>query len=217
MIRMRQSPLVSDKMSPGILAHPAVNFSRHLAPTIARDAAAASLARSAASRSGETNRSARRRCPPEAEAFRAERIPTEFNSNATGYFDGEYFSGMAAGRIRRRPGGNLRLRRGGCCYIRLPLGRRGRAATRTGTQRFFWAAEEHARLRNRAVLFAATHSFQGRPDSTSAWATRSNPSCAIIRWATQVPVYAGAHCNAMRPQQSQPVCASAASRRVFKL
>jgi ribosomal protein S18 acetylase RimI-like enzyme len=95
---------------------------------------------------------------PEIEAFLAERI-YEFNSNATGYFDGESFSGAqrdAAGAIRA---GIYGYTWGGCCYVSyLWVDESGR---RHGLGRaLLLAAEEHARLRRCTVLFVATHSFQ---------------------------------------------------------
>jgi ribosomal protein S18 acetylase RimI-like enzyme len=123
---------------------------------IARDAAAAALPERSAM-SGE---------PivlhvgdaPEIEAFLAERI-YEFNSNATGYFDGEYFSGMQrddSGAVRA---GIYGYTWGGCCYVSYLWV--DAAQRRHGLGRaLLLAAEEHARLRRCVVLFVATHSFQ---------------------------------------------------------
>ena len=95
---------------------------------------------------------------PEIEAFLAERI-YEFNSNATGYFDGKSFSAAQrddAGVIR---GGISGYTWGGCCYVSYLWV--DEVKRRQGLGRaLLLAAEEHARRRRCTVLFVGTHSFQ---------------------------------------------------------
>jgi ribosomal protein S18 acetylase RimI-like enzyme len=95
---------------------------------------------------------------PEIEAFLSARI-YEFNSNATGYFDGESFSSTQRNDSGAIQAGMYGYTWGGCCYISYlwvdaanRLHGLGRA--------LLLAAEEHARLRRCAVVFVATHSFQ---------------------------------------------------------
>ena len=95
---------------------------------------------------------------PEIEAFLAERI-YEFNSNATGYFDGESFSATHrddAGVIR---GGISGYTWGGCCYVVYLWVDESKRRHGLG-RALLLAAEEHARLRRCTVLFVGTHSFQ---------------------------------------------------------
>ena len=95
---------------------------------------------------------------PEIEAFLAERI-YEFNSNATGYFDGESFSATQrddAGVIR---GGISGYTWGGCCYVAYLWVEESKRRHGLG-RALLSAAEEHARLRRCTVLFVGTHSFQ---------------------------------------------------------
>ena len=95
---------------------------------------------------------------PEIEAFLAERI-YEFNAKASGYFDGESFSGTQrddSGVIRAGISGYTW---GGCCYVSYlwvdePMRGHGLGTT------LLSAAEEYASRRRCAVVFVATHSFQ---------------------------------------------------------
>jgi ribosomal protein S18 acetylase RimI-like enzyme len=95
---------------------------------------------------------------PEIEAYLAERI-YEFNSKATGYFDGESFSGTQRDDARVIRAGISGYTWGGCCYVSnlwVDETRRGRGLGSA----LLSAAEEYASLRRCAVVFVATHSFQ---------------------------------------------------------
>jgi ribosomal protein S18 acetylase RimI-like enzyme len=95
---------------------------------------------------------------PEIEAFLAERI-YEFNSKATGYFDGQSFSATHrddAGVIR---GGISGYTWGGCCYVAYLWVEESKRRHGLG-RALLLTAEEHARLRRCAVLIVGTHSFQ---------------------------------------------------------
>ena len=95
---------------------------------------------------------------PEIQAFLDERI-YEYNSRATGYFDGESFH-----CTRRDASGDIRAgiygyTWGGCCYVShlwVHESERGRGL---GTA-LLGAVEEHARTRRCSVVLLATHSFQ---------------------------------------------------------
>jgi len=95
---------------------------------------------------------------PEIEAFLAARI-YEFNSSATGYFDGESFSGTQRGDSGAIVAGIYGYTWGGCGYVTylwVDASKRRHGMGRT----LLLAAEEHAGLRGCVVLFVATHSFQ---------------------------------------------------------
>ena len=95
---------------------------------------------------------------PEIEAFLAERI-YEFNAKASGYFDGESFSGTQrddSGAIRAGISGYTW---GGCCYVSyLWIDERDRGRG-LGTA-LLLAAEEHARTKGCAMMLLSSHSFQ---------------------------------------------------------
>ena len=95
---------------------------------------------------------------PETQAFLADRI-YEFNSEATGYFDGESFSGTQrdeSGAIRAVICGYTW---GGCCYVSYLWVHESERGDGLGTA-LLLAAEEHAKKRGCKVAFLATHSFQ---------------------------------------------------------
>lgn len=95
---------------------------------------------------------------PEIEAFLAARI-YEFNAKASGYFDGESFSGTQrddSGAIRAGISGYTW---GGCCYISYLWVDEQERGQGLGTA-LLSAAEEYAGRRRCAVVFVATHSFQ---------------------------------------------------------
>jgi ribosomal protein S18 acetylase RimI-like enzyme len=95
---------------------------------------------------------------PEIEAFLAERI-YEFNSKATGRFDGESFSAT-----RRDESGVIRAgisgyTWGGCCYVSYLWVEERERGNGLGTS-LLLAAEGHARAKDCVVLFVSSHSFQ---------------------------------------------------------
>ena len=95
---------------------------------------------------------------PEIQAFLDERI-YEFNSKATGYFDGESFSSIQRGESGDINGGIYGYTWGGCAYVShlwVDESQRGRGLGIA----LLVAAEEHAKARGCAVLLLATHSFQ---------------------------------------------------------
>ena len=98
---------------------------------------------------------------PEVEAFLAQRI-YEFNSQATGCFDGLSFSATqrdGAGAIR---GGISGYTWAGCCYISYLWVGQAQRGHGLGAA-LLSAAEEHARSMRCTVVFVATHNFQA-PD-----------------------------------------------------
>ena len=95
---------------------------------------------------------------PDIQAFLAERI-YEFNSKATGYFDGEYFSGTRRDESGAILAGIYGYTWGGCCYVSylwVDASCRGHGI---GTA-LLAAAEEHAKSKRCKVVLLATHSFQ---------------------------------------------------------
>jgi GNAT superfamily N-acetyltransferase len=95
---------------------------------------------------------------PEIQAFLDERI-YEYNSKATGYFDGESFSGT-----QRDESGNIRAgicgyTWGGCCYVSYLWVHESERGHGLGTA-LLAAAEEHARIKGCNLVILATHSFQ---------------------------------------------------------
>ena len=95
---------------------------------------------------------------PEIEAYLAERI-YEFNSKATGRFDGESFSAT-----RRDESGVIRAgisgyTWGGCCYVSYLWVEERERGNGLGTA-LLLTAEEHARAKDCVVLFVSSHSFQ---------------------------------------------------------
>lgn len=95
---------------------------------------------------------------PEIEAFLADRI-YEFNAKATGYFDGESFSGTQRDELGVIRAGICGYTWGGCCYISylwVDESQRGRGL---GTA-LLDAAEKHAKTKGCTVALVATHSFQ---------------------------------------------------------
>ena len=98
---------------------------------------------------------------PEIESYLAQRI-YEFNAEATGYFDGEYFSAS-----RRDDSGTIRAgvfgyTWGGCCYVTYLWVDASERRHGHGTA-LLDAAENHAKAKDCKVVFLATHSFQA-PD-----------------------------------------------------
>lgn len=95
---------------------------------------------------------------PEIQAFLAERI-YEFNAKATGYFDGESFSGTQRDESGVIRAGVCGYTWGGCGYVSylwVDESERGRGL---GTA-LLNAAEAHARMKGCKVMFLATHVFQ---------------------------------------------------------
>jgi GNAT superfamily N-acetyltransferase len=95
---------------------------------------------------------------PSIYAFLDARI-YEFNSRATGYFDGESFSSTrsdAAGHIRA---GTYGYTWGGCAYVTylwVDESQRGRGVGSA----LLAAVEAHAKAKGCKIVFLATHSFQ---------------------------------------------------------
>jgi ribosomal protein S18 acetylase RimI-like enzyme len=92
------------------------------------------------------------------EAFLAERI-YEFNSKATGYFDGQSFSAAQrddAGAIRAGISGYTW---GGCCFVSYLWVDEAERGHGIGTA-LLRAAEEHAARMQCELVLVATHSFQ---------------------------------------------------------
>jgi N-acetylglutamate synthase-like GNAT family acetyltransferase len=95
---------------------------------------------------------------PEIQAFLDDRI-YEFNSNATGYFDGESFSSVQrdeAGVIRA---GTYGYTWGGCAYVSYLWVAESERRRGLGTA-LLRAVEDHAQAKGCSVVFLATHSFQ---------------------------------------------------------
>jgi GNAT superfamily N-acetyltransferase len=95
---------------------------------------------------------------PEIQAYLAERI-YEFNSKATGYFDGEDFSATQRDESNAIRAGIYGYTWGGCCYVSylwVDEAERGRGI---GTA-LLVAAEEHAKARGCKLVLLSTHSFQ---------------------------------------------------------
>ena len=95
---------------------------------------------------------------PEIEAFLAARI-YEFNSKASGYFDGESFSGTQRDDLGVIRAGISGYTWGGCCYVSYLWVDESKRGHGLGTA-LMVAAEEYPSLRRCAVVFVATHSFQ---------------------------------------------------------
>src|SRR5690348_11303558 len=95
---------------------------------------------------------------PGLQAFLAERI-YEFNSKATGYFDGESFSAARRGEAGEIRAGICGYTWGGCCYVAYLWVHEAERGRGIGAG-LLLAAEEHARKTGCKVVFVATHSFQ---------------------------------------------------------
>jgi GNAT superfamily N-acetyltransferase len=95
---------------------------------------------------------------PEIEGFLAERV-YEFNSRATGYFDGESFSGTQLDESGVIRAGIYGYTWGGCAYVSYLWVEESGRGHGLGTA-LLVAAEEHAKKRGCSVVFLATHSFQ---------------------------------------------------------
>jgi GNAT superfamily N-acetyltransferase len=95
---------------------------------------------------------------PDIQAFLAERI-YEFNSKATGYFDGEYFSGTRRDESGAIQAGIYGYTWGGCCYVSYLWVDESDRGHGLGTA-LLAAAEEHAKNKGCQVVLLATHSFQ---------------------------------------------------------
>ena len=95
---------------------------------------------------------------PEIQAFLAERI-YEYNSKATGYFDGESFSGTQQDESGRIRAGIYGYTWGGCCYVSYLWVHESERGHGLGTA-LLAAAEEHAKMKGCNVVILATHSFQ---------------------------------------------------------
>jgi len=95
---------------------------------------------------------------PEIEAFLAERV-YEFNANATGYFDGESFSGTQRDESGVIRAGVCGYTWGGCCYVAYLWVDESERGHGLGTA-LLNAAEEHAKTKGCKVVLLASHTFQ---------------------------------------------------------
>jgi GNAT superfamily N-acetyltransferase len=95
---------------------------------------------------------------PEIEAFLAGRI-YEFNAKATGYFDGESFSGTLRDDLGVIRAGVCGYTWGGCCYISYLWVEESRRGGGLGTA-LLNAAEKHAKTKGCQMVVLATHTFQ---------------------------------------------------------
>ena len=95
---------------------------------------------------------------PDVQAFLADRI-YEFNSKATGYFDGEPFSGTQRDDAGAIQAGIYGYTWGGCCYVSYLWVDESERGQGLGTA-LLVATERHARMKGCQVVFLATHSFQ---------------------------------------------------------
>jgi len=94
----------------------------------------------------------------EIQAFLAARI-YEYNSQATGYFDGESFSGTQRDESGGIRAGICGYTWGGCCYVSYLWVHESERGHGLGTA-LLAAAEGHAKTKGCKVVFLATHSFQ---------------------------------------------------------
>lgn len=92
------------------------------------------------------------------QVFLAERI-YEFNSKATGYFDGESFSSVERDESGVIQGGICGYTWGGCAYVSYLWVAESRRGQGLGTA-LLGSAEKHALNKGCAVVFLTTHSFQ---------------------------------------------------------
>ena len=95
---------------------------------------------------------------PDVEALLAKRI-YEFNSKATGYFDGEFFSATRRDESNTIQAGIYGYTWGGCCYISYLWVDEPHRGHGIGAA-LLAAAEEHAGTKGCALVLLATHSFQ---------------------------------------------------------
>jgi len=95
---------------------------------------------------------------PEIEAFLTDRI-YEFNAEATGYFDGESFSGTRRDELGVIRAGVCGYTWEGCCYISHLWVEESQRGGGVGTA-LLDVAEKHARTKGCQVVLLATHTFQ---------------------------------------------------------
>ena len=95
---------------------------------------------------------------PDVQAFLAERI-YEFNAKATGYFDGESFSGTQTDESGVVCAGVCGYTWGGCAYVSYLWVDQSQRAQGVGSA-LLAAAEKHAKAKGCKLILLATHSFQ---------------------------------------------------------
>jgi len=94
----------------------------------------------------------------ELEAFLSERI-YEFNSKATGYFDGESFGAVQNDDSGNVVGGVTGYTWGGCCYVSYLWVAEDHRGQGVGTA-LLGAVETNAKDRGCTIAFVSSHSFQ---------------------------------------------------------
>jgi GNAT superfamily N-acetyltransferase len=94
----------------------------------------------------------------ELEALLEERI-YEFNSRATGYFDGESFAAVQKDDSGKVVGGITGYTWGGCCYVSYLWVAEEHRGNGVGTA-LLRAAETNAQDRGCRIAFVSSHSFQ---------------------------------------------------------
>lgn len=95
---------------------------------------------------------------PEIQAFLDDRL-YEYNSQATGYFDGESFFCTHRDESGSIQAGIFGYTWGGCCYVSHLWVHESERGHGLGTA-LLAAAEGHARMKRCSVVLLATHSFQ---------------------------------------------------------
>ena len=96
---------------------------------------------------------------PEIEAFLAERI-YEYNSQATGYYDGESFSASHVNDAGGIEAGIFGFTWGGCCFVSYLWVCEGMRGKGLGSA-LLEACERYAGTKKCSVVLLSSHTFQG--------------------------------------------------------